>query len=732
MVSDGLDGTVAWRLLMLAGLLAAAAAASAQEAPPDSGGDIILDTIEVTGTGGGLAAGTTEGTGLYTPPATNTATKFALTPRETPQTVAVVTNQVIEDFQLTSVRNVLEAAPFLNVQSERNNGVFYPQARGGEYLNIQFDGIPGPNNVGFQDALPLDSAIFDRVEVLYGAQGLLAGYGNAGGVINLVRKMPTPEFQASAEAGIDSEGGYRLVGDVSGPLNAAGTVRGRFVGVYDYDDSFIDYAWTRWPTAYGVIEADVTDTTTVALGAMWSQFTSSNASAYGTPTLPDGTFLDLPRSANLSADWVRDRRKGWTAFAQLDQDLAGDWELRGALSINRTEARLLSAISQGPFDPADDYSYILEGQQEGWDNDIYSLDAYASGTAQLFGRTHELMLGMNGAYTDSSSIDGLWLPEPLEIGHAFDHDPGAVPEPDADDWFVVWPATQSTLKQFGVYAGGRFTLSDPLRLIAGARASTYSYDDDTTAFDTQDVTPYAALTYDFNGWGTVYASYARIYQPNIWYKGADDSLLDPQQGHNYEVGLKGAFLDGRLDGSLALYRLQQRNVPQEDFAGGFACNGWYCYIPSGKIVTNGVDVGLSGEVTPGWNVLAGYSYAASDYDDTGDPANTYFPVHQAKLSTTYDLPGDRWTIGGQVRYQSEIYTEGVNDEPFAGVPYRVEQPAYTVVDLMAKYQITDRASLLLNIDNVFDKTYHDGISGARHGNTYGAPRTAALTLSAAF
>ena len=147
-----------------------------------------------TGAGTGLAAGTTEGTGLYTPPATNTATKFALTPRETPQTVIVVTDQVIEDFHLTSVRDVLNTAPFLNVQSERNNGVFYPQTRGGEQLNLQFDGIPGPGNLGYQDALPLDTAIFDRVEVLYGAQGLLAGFGNAGGVINMVRKMPTPRL----------------------------------------------------------------------------------------------------------------------------------------------------------------------------------------------------------------------------------------------------------------------------------------------------------------------------------------------------------------------------------------------------------------------------------------------------------------------------------------------------------------------------------------------------------
>ena len=110
--------------------------------------------------------------------------------------------------------------------------------------------------------------------------------------------------------------------------------------------------------------------------------------------------------------------------------------------------------------------------------------------------------------------------------------------------------------------------------------------------------------------------------------------------------------------------------------------------------------------------------------------NTYFPSNQFKLSTTYDLPGDRWTVGGQVRYQSEIYDEGVNDAEAS--PYRVEQPGLHRRRPDGRVPHHRRASLLLNVDNVFDKTYYDGISWPRHGQTFGAPRTASLTLSAAF
>jgi len=74
-----------------------------------------------------------------------------------------------------------------------------------------------------------------------------------------------------------------------------------------------------------------------------------------------------------------------------------------------------------------------------------------------------------------------------------------------------------------------------------------------------------------------------------------------------------------------------------------------------------------------------------------------------------------------------IFAEGEE-----AVPYRVEQPAYTVVDLMAEYRLTEKASLLFNVDNVFDKSYYNGIAYPTHGQTFGPPRSAGLTLLATF
>jgi outer membrane receptor for ferric coprogen and ferric-rhodotorulic acid len=381
----------------------------------------------------------------------------------------------------------------------------------------------------------------------------------------------------------------------------------------------------------------------------------------------------------------------------------------------------------------------VQAQKEEWEHTIWSLDAYASGTAELFGRTHELMVGVNGLHDEGSSnggtVEGIDNPfgyhSILQISHAFDHDPTSVPEPSADDW-MMWGAWDWTAKQYGGYAGGRFSINDPTHLIVGARAAKWEYEDANGTTDYSAVIPYAAVTYDFSGWGTVYAAYSGVYDPVNWAIDTSFQPIDPREGHNYEVGVKGNFFDGRLDASLAVYRLDQKNIPQEDLEGGMICNGWYCYTASGQVITDGVDAGLSGQLTPDWSILAGYSYAYSEEQDGGLPFNTYYPEHTAKLATTYDLPGGRWTVGGQVRYQSEVYDEGVFDETGGSFPYRVEQPGYTLVDLMAKYRIIEDVHVVLNVDNVFDKTYYDGISYVKHGNTYGAPRTASLTLRAAF
>ena len=209
----------------------------------------------------------TEGTGSYTPGTIATATRMVLTPRQTPQSISVVTRQAMDDFGLTGIDNVMRHTPGITVStydSERTN--YY--SRGFAIQNFQYDGIPMTRNAPYSAGQTLtDMAIYDRVEVLKGATGLLTGAGGPGGTINLVRKKPTSEFKGHVELGAGSWDNYRSEVDVSGPLTETGNVRGRAVAAYQDKHSFMDHYERKTSVFYGILEFDLDEDTLLTVGA---------------------------------------------------------------------------------------------------------------------------------------------------------------------------------------------------------------------------------------------------------------------------------------------------------------------------------------------------------------------------------------------------------------------------------------------------------------------------------
>lgn len=170
-------------------------ARAAQPAPTER--EATLPAVNVTARS--VSDGTTEGTGSYTTSSTSTATKLNLSPRETPQTVTVVTRQQMDDFGLTSVDNVLESTSGVVLSQRGADGSLYYSRSFA--LQTQYDGMMNPIGIGEGNRNPSpDSAFLDRVEILQGATGLLSGAGEPGGTVNLVRKRPTESFKAHAEA----------------------------------------------------------------------------------------------------------------------------------------------------------------------------------------------------------------------------------------------------------------------------------------------------------------------------------------------------------------------------------------------------------------------------------------------------------------------------------------------------------------------------------------------------
>ena len=189
------------------------------------GNDGALE-LGVTTINSQLPGSTTEGTGSYITGITNAATKLNLSLRETPQSVSVMTRQRMEDQNLRSIGQVLEQTSGVNVQSPGSDRL-YVFSRGLAIDSYQYDGMP-TTTFAFSQALPQalsDMAIYDRVEVVRGATGLLTGAGDPSGTVNLVRKKPTDHFKGYISGGLGSWDLYRTEVDVSGPLTDNGGAR---------------------------------------------------------------------------------------------------------------------------------------------------------------------------------------------------------------------------------------------------------------------------------------------------------------------------------------------------------------------------------------------------------------------------------------------------------------------------------------------------------------------------
>lgn len=226
----------------------------------------------------------TEGSGAYvsTLPIA-TATPLGLSIRETPQSVSVITQQRMQDQGLNTIAQVMAQTPGITLFSLGSERTGFT-SRGYSITNYQLDGVSTHSeNLGL-NAIPsqslADMALYDRIEVLRGASGLMTGAGDASGAINMVRKKPTAQFQASVEGELASYDERRAMADVSGPLNETGSVRGRLVTVYEEGDSIIDDYSRDKKVVYGVVEADLSRDTKLTAGVTHQRKRSNGSLSY--------------------------------------------------------------------------------------------------------------------------------------------------------------------------------------------------------------------------------------------------------------------------------------------------------------------------------------------------------------------------------------------------------------------------------------------------------------------
>ncbi|MDR6358196.1 outer membrane receptor for ferric coprogen and ferric-rhodotorulic acid [Pseudomonas psychrotolerans] len=418
----------------------------------------------------GLPTTVTEGTGSYTTKATSAATGLSLSPRETPQSVSVVSRQRIDDQNLVTVADILGNAPgiaTLQLDSERT--IF--SSRGFSINDFQYDGISSyyKSNYAAGES-ELDSAIYDRIEIVRGATGLLTGAGQPSASVNLVRKRAdSREFHGAAQVSAGSWDNYRSMLDLSGALTPEGNVRGRLVGAYQDKKAFFDRYSRESQVVYGVVDVDLTDATTLSLGASYQKSNAEGLTYGGVPLwYKDGSRTDFSRSFTVAPKWNSEDVEVENVFINLDHSLDNDWKAEARMMYGRNRVDNARLFVWGHPDRKtnlinDEPSRVrFPGKRE---QDSY--DFRLSGPFQLLGRKHEAILGTS--YFDQDySYDwmGASTPwnSPLNVA-----DFGHVPKPDWDLASRELSERNHT-KQAAAYGALRFSLADPLKLILGAGA----------------------------------------------------------------------------------------------------------------------------------------------------------------------------------------------------------------------------------------------------------------------
>lgn len=666
----------------------------------------------------------TEGSEDYTVKAQSTATRLPLSLRQTPQSVSVVTRAQIDDFQLNDVNALLATVPGVNVQAQESDR-FYYSARGFDIQTFQVDGIGLPFAFEVQTG-SIDTAIYDHIEVVRGAPGLLSSTGNPSAVVNFVRKRPSKTFKTSTSAQYGSFDALRLDADVSVPLTRDGSIRARAVGAYSDADSYLDrYHLRRW-TGYGIVEADLGPNTVASAGYGYQNHQSHGAMWGALPLYyTDGTRIDLPRSANTGPDWA-----GWNVvdrqiFGDITHSFGNGWTAKvSAIRRAVSEQDKLFYVYGNPDRTTGDGVFSYPGAFDAEGRDL-TIDAYVSGKAKLFGRDHDVMVGVNrGArrYRQGSAYDfsqvGLGLPLATTL---FD---GSFPEP-------VFPAFTPSLdthtRRETVYGLVRLHLADPLKIMLGGNYTRAFSEGDSygtpTDYDRKRFLPFVGATYDLGANVSAYASFATIFNPQSQFN-ADNRLLKPIEGDNLEAGLKGEWFGGRLNASAAVFQARQKNTAE---AAGFDAVRGRTIYRGVDATSQGIELEFGGQLLPGVQATGGYTIMRiRGVDD--QPVRTFVPRNTARLNVTYSPPSlPALKLGASAQYQSRMYLEpeGIVSTT-TGEQVRITQGAYAALDLLTRYDLTDHLSLSANLRNVTNAKYLGALNYDQ--GFYAAPRTILGTI----
>ncbi len=680
---------------------------------------------------------------------------------DTPRSVTIIPQQIIEQTAATSLQDILRTSP----------GITFGAGEGGQPLADRpfIRGQSSGNNVfvdGIRDSGGQQREVFnlEQVEVIKGPDAVYSGRGSGGGSINLGSKAPRLTDFSRFGLGVGTDGYLRgtidqnwMLGATSGlRLNlmaAGGDVPGR--ESVDYD---------KW--GLGLSAAIGLGTRSTGTFSYY-HLTSNQMPDYGIPLFTkigvrttDSGVLDVPYDSfyGLEArDYLNNTVDTFTA--DFEHRISGDLTLR---NVSRWSETLNDYVVTNPGDGGriDTGGVALIGGEywmkratkSRWNpTETLANVTDLSGTGRWGGLEHSFNLGLElsreenrSASYDVVTTGGTACPAPLtsfDCTRVYDPDP-------RDPWtgtITRNTVVGNTTDTAAIYAFDTIALGERWRLSLGLRHDRYQVEGEELPRGATVPVParadWAFTNYQIGlAWkptasSSLYASIATAATPPTISAGDQNGvggtgsgnleavLLDPEESQSFEIGAKANLFGDRLALSAAAFFLTRENAQIQISPG--------VYEQAGEAEVRGLELGVSGNITRAWQVFGGYTWMDSElvagaYNNVnvGDPlANT--PEHSFSLFTTWRVIPSV-SLGGGIYHVSDSF--GGNQGGAGGGSNRVYAPAWTRVDLFGSWDISETASLQLNVQNVTDEDYILRTNGVHHADV--APgRQAILTLN---
>ncbi|MBD2095656.1 TonB-dependent receptor [Trichocoleus sp. FACHB-591] len=651
----------------------------------------------------------------YTVRRATSATRTEAPLRDTPRSVQVVPEQVLEDQRAVRVGEALQ-----NVA-----GVAQDDSFGGTRDRFTIRGFSQDTFLrnGFrQNQRSLrESVNVERIEVLRGPASVLYGQLEPGGVVNLVTEQPLFDPAYSAELSVGSFGLFRPSVDLTGPVNDDGSVRYRLNAVFEGGGNFRDFDQDtdRFFVA-PVLAWDIGDRTSVVFEADYLK--DKRPFDRGIVAIGEG-IADIPYDRVLGHPDDEGEVEEFSVGYQLEHELNDNWKIRNGLRFTKADTFDYRADSWFIQDSGQLDRRFLSNDDE---SDTLDVQTNITGKFSTGAIDHTLLVGVDFGRT---SREGTQKSLPGDPDFPIDiYNPIYGDRPDISELTEPVRDDGSRINTVGLYLQDQIDLTDNLILLAGGRIDFFKqsttnnlsgreFEQDDNAFS-----PQVGLVYQPIEPISLYGSFSRSFVPSRSIR-ADGSPLDPERGTQYEVGVRGEFLDGRLVTNLAAFELTKTNIATRD------PNNRRFSLPVGEVRSRGIELDVTGELAPGWNVIA--SYANIDAEITKDNLLTVgnrltnVPRNSGSLWSTYEIQSGNLQGFG---FGAGLFFVG---DRAGDLDATFELPSYVRTDAVVFYR-RDNWRAAINVKNLFDINYVENSEGFREYISPGEPLTIIGSLSVSF